>query len=87
MPGCGGSSRSPKPSRSTSETHRGRERDLRTEGDFTIVLFAHRGWREPVECMHHCSTKWASFLLSLKAFLETGTGATAPHDVKISDRH
>jgi uncharacterized protein YndB with AHSA1/START domain len=23
--------------------------DLRTEGDFTIVLFAHEGWREVVE--------------------------------------
>lgn len=25
--------------------------DLRTEADFTIVMFAHRGWREPVEFM------------------------------------
>ncbi len=61
--------------------------DLRTAGDFTIVLFAHEGWREPVEFMHHCSTKWATFLLSLKQLLETGTGAPAPHDVKISDWH
>jgi len=61
--------------------------DLRTEGDFTIVMFAHRGWREPVEFMHHCSTKWATFLMSLKSLLETGTGAPAPHDVKISDWH
>lgn len=61
--------------------------DLRTEGDFTIVLFAHRGWREPVEFMHHCSTKWAVFLLSLKSLLETGTGAPSPHDVQISDWH
>jgi len=61
--------------------------DLRTEGDFTIILFAHRGWREPVEFMHHCSTKWATFLLSLKSLLETGTGAPAPNDVKISDWH
>lgn len=61
--------------------------DLRTAGDFTIVLFAHEGWREPVELMHHCSTKWATFLLSLKQLLETGTGAPAPNDVKISDWH
>ena len=37
------------------------------DGDFTIVLFKHEGWREPVEFMHHCSTKWGTFLLSLKA--------------------
>ena len=61
--------------------------DLRTEGDFTIVRFAHEGWREPVEFMAHCSTKWAVYLLSLKSLLETGTGAPAPHDVLISDWH
>ncbi|HEX6194798.1 MAG TPA: SRPBCC domain-containing protein [Jiangellaceae bacterium] len=61
--------------------------DLRTEGDFTIVMFAHKGWREPVEFMHHCSTKWATFLMSLKSLLETGTGAPAPNDVQISDWH
>jgi len=61
--------------------------DLRTEGDFTIVLFAHEGWREPVEFMHHCSTKWATFLMSMKSLLEAGTGAPAPRDVKISDWH
>ena len=61
--------------------------DLRTEGDYTIIMFAHSGWREPVEFMHHCSTKWATFLMSLKAFVETGTGAPAPDDVQISDWH
>jgi uncharacterized protein YndB with AHSA1/START domain len=61
--------------------------DLRTEGEFTIVTFVHQGWREPVEFMSHCSTKWATFLMSLKSLLETGTGAPAPYDVKISDWH
>ena len=61
--------------------------DLRQDGDFVIVLFEHRGWTEPTEFMHHCSTKWASYLLSLKALLETGTGAPAPHDAQISDWH
>jgi uncharacterized protein YndB with AHSA1/START domain len=61
--------------------------DLRTEGDYTIVLFAHEGWREPVEFMHHCTTKWATFLMSLKALLETGEGAPSPRDVQISDWH
>ena len=57
--------------------------DLRPDGDYTTVLFGHRGWREPVEFMHHCSTKWAVFLLSLKSLLETGKGAPEPLDVKI----
>ena len=40
----------------------------------TIVLFRHADWREPVEFMHHCSTKWATFLLSLKDYVEHGEG-------------
>jgi len=61
--------------------------DLRTEEEYTIVMFTHRGWREPVEFMHHCSTKWATFLLSLKALVEAGEGSPAPNDVRISDWH
>jgi uncharacterized protein YndB with AHSA1/START domain len=61
--------------------------DLTQDGDWTIVLFAHTGWREPVEFMYHCSTKWASFLLSLKSLVETGTGAPHPQDVQISNWH
>lgn len=57
--------------------------ELRQEGDWTIVLFKHQGWKEPVEFMHHCSTKWAVFLLSLKSLLETGKGAPAPNDIKL----
>ncbi len=60
---------------------------LTQDGEYTIVLFEHRGWREPVEFMHHCSTKWASFLMSLKSLVEAGKGAPAPHDVKISNWH
>jgi uncharacterized protein YndB with AHSA1/START domain len=61
--------------------------DLRQEGDFTIVLFEHRGWAEPVEFMYHCSTKWAVYLLSLKQLVETGKGTPDPDDVQISDWH
>jgi uncharacterized protein YndB with AHSA1/START domain len=60
---------------------------LRQDGDYTIVLFKHEGWREPVDFMCHCSTKWGSFLMSLKSLVETGAGAPAPHDVQISDWH
>ncbi len=59
--------------------------DLDRADDYTVVLFKHEGWKEPVEFMHHCSTKWAVFLLSLKSLVETGKGAPAPHDVKIDN--
>jgi uncharacterized protein YndB with AHSA1/START domain len=61
--------------------------ELRQDGDYTIVLFKHEGWREPVEFMHHCSTKWGQFLMSLKSLVETGEGEPAPRDVQISDWH
>lgn len=50
-------------------------------------MFAHAGWREPVEFMNHCSTKWAIFLMSLKSLVETGSGAPHPRDVQISNWH
>lgn len=57
---------------------------LRQDDDLTIVLFKHEGWKEPVEFMHHCSTKWATYLMSLKSLVETGEGAPAPRDVHIA---
>jgi uncharacterized protein YndB with AHSA1/START domain len=57
--------------------------DLSESDGWTSVLFAHRGWAEPVEFMHHCTTKWGVFLQSLKQLLETGTGAPFPDDVHI----
>ena len=59
--------------------------DLRKDGDYTIVLFKHQGWKEAVEFMHHCSTKWAVFLMSMKSLLETGKGSPDPADVKIDN--
>ncbi|GLY37013.1 activator of HSP90 ATPase [Amycolatopsis sp. NBRC 101858] len=61
--------------------------DIEQRGDYTIVLFKHEGWREAGEFMHHCSTKWAIFLMSLKQLVETGEGAPDPQDVAISDWH
>ena len=57
------------------------------DGDYTIVLFSHAGWAEPVDFMYHCSTKWASFLLSLKELVETGSGHPSPRDLQISNWH
>lgn len=48
--------------------------EVKQEDDHAIVLFEHQGWAEANEHMHHCSTKWAVFLLSLKEYLETGQG-------------
>jgi uncharacterized protein YndB with AHSA1/START domain len=50
----------------------------------TVVLFEHAGWREPVEFMFHCTTKWGYFLLSLKQAVETSAGTPWPADVPIS---
>lgn len=61
--------------------------DIKRDGEWTILLFAHSGWREPVEFMSHCSTKWATFLMSLKQLVETGFGSPHPDDVQISNWH
>ena len=50
----------------------------------TFVLFTHANWKKPVEFMHHCSTKWATFLVSsLKPLVETGKGRPAPNEVQV----
>ena len=53
-------------------------------GDETTVLFTHAGWREPVEFMQHCSTKWGSFLLGLKSGFEDGKATPWPNDLPVS---
>ena len=58
---------------------------LAQQGDSTIVLFGHRNWREAVEFTAHCSMKWATFLLSLRQLVETGTGQPSPDDLKIDN--
>ena len=57
--------------------------DLLPENASTIVLFRQRGWKEQAEFMHYCSTKWATYLLSLKSLCETGKGTPYPDDVDI----
>lgn len=58
--------------------------DIKQSGGFAIVLFKHQGWKEPVEFMHHCSTKWAIYLMSLKSLIENGKGAPNPNDTHVS---
>lgn len=61
--------------------------ELKQEDGYCIVLFRHQDWREAVEFMHHCSTKWAIFLMSMKSLLESGKGAPSPDDVRIGNWH
>ena len=59
--------------------------NLVQEENYTIVLFQHSDCREEVEFMSHCSMKWATFLISLKEFVETGKGKPSPNDFKIDN--
>jgi hypothetical protein len=56
--------------------------DLADKGDETVVMFTHADWRDPSESMAHCSARWAYFLLSLKAHVETGKGTPFPDDLR-----
>lgn len=47
------------------------------------LMFRHVGWREENPFFHHCSMKWATFLLSLKDYVENGSGKPFPEDIKI----
>jgi uncharacterized protein YndB with AHSA1/START domain len=58
--------------------------DLAESDGETVLLFSHADWPEPVEFMHHCSTKWAYFLLGLKAGFEGGSATPHPGDMAIS---
>jgi hypothetical protein len=57
--------------------------DLSRNGEESIVNFTHE-WREPVEFMSHCSTKWGYFLVGMKASLEGGEGTPYPGELLIS---
>lgn len=59
--------------------------DLSEQDNQTILIFGHRHWREAVEFTAHCSMKWATFLLSLREYLETGKGQPSPGDLKIDN--
>ena len=52
------------------------------EGE-TVLLFTNADWREAVPFLHHCSTKWAYFLLGLKASLEGAPSVAFPNDAPI----
>ena len=59
--------------------------DLLEQDGQIIIIFGHRNWKEEIEFMAHCSTKWAVFLLSLREYVETGKGKPSPGDIKIDN--
>ena len=58
--------------------------EIGQDGDETTVTFTHADWKVAGAFMHHCSTKWAYFLLGLKNMLEGGTSVAYPNDMPIS---
>jgi uncharacterized protein YndB with AHSA1/START domain len=58
--------------------------EVKPSGEQTALVFTHAGWRDPVEFMHHCSTKWAYYLIGLKTGLEGGEYTPWSHDILIS---
>lgn len=48
------------------------------------LVFEHAGWAEADDFFAHCNAKWGFFFtVSLKSYLETGTGVPSPHEPKI----
>lgn len=54
-----------------------------TDDKQTHLMFKHAEWREETPFLHHCSMKWATFMLSLRDYLETGKGRPFPDDLHI----
>ena len=50
----------------------------------TVLFFTNDGWREPTRFTGHCSTKWATFFVGLKALLEGGSSNVYPDEIVIS---
>ncbi|MFT5115387.1 MAG: hypothetical protein ACI8P9_004738 [Parasphingorhabdus sp.] len=49
-----------------------------------VLHFSHQGWAETDDFYQHCNTKWGFFLgISLKNYLENGTGQPHPQDPSI----
>ena len=57
---------------------------IASEDGETFVRFTHANWTELSDFMRHCSTKWAYFLLGMKALLEGGPSVAFPDDAPIS---
>jgi uncharacterized protein YndB with AHSA1/START domain len=56
------------------------EFNLKTDQNDTILLFAHRGFPRADEGLASATMRWGFYLLSLKQYLQTGTGTPNPDD-------
>ena len=54
------------------------------EHNQTILHFRHSKWREDAKMFPECSMHWAIYLLSLKEFVEMGTGRPHPYDMPVN---
>ncbi len=58
--------------------------DIQEHERGAALNFSNTGWPEQSEFYMHCNAKWGFFLaVSLKRYLETGTGVPHPDDPKI----
>jgi hypothetical protein len=55
--------------------------DLRAAGRNTVLSFAHRGFKQADEGYATATTRWGEYHVSLKQYLETGSGAPNPDDI------
>lgn len=56
------------------------EFDLSAVDNHTRLLFAHRGFAEADQRYASATTRWGFYLLSLKQYLESGTGTPNPDE-------
>jgi uncharacterized protein YndB with AHSA1/START domain len=56
---------------------------LTADDQGTMLSFTHGDWRESSDFMGHCSMKWATFLLSLRDYVQSGRGLPFPDDIAV----
>jgi uncharacterized protein YndB with AHSA1/START domain len=56
------------------------EFNLKSDGNDTTLLFAHRGFPRADEALASATMRWGFYLLSLKRYLQTGKGTPNPDD-------
>lgn len=55
--------------------------ELSEDAGRTTLVFRHAAWEKQTPLFAHCSMKWATFLLSLRQYVETGEGRPFPRDI------
>ncbi|HTT97208.1 MAG TPA: SRPBCC domain-containing protein [Rhizomicrobium sp.] len=57
--------------------------DLTPDRGGTILKFAHRGYPEANDLLASANTRWGFYLVSLKCYMERGTGSPNPDDMNL----